>query len=232
MNRNLPVFAIIGMVFIGISAWFGIQTEPLPDTRNTNSRLEHISILENFTYRSYNNDLLVKILEADELLVTPRRVFVFNVNNVNEFTMHNARFNVYLHGNSESDMNPFSLLETSLASNTEQGGHTELSLPKEFGHITRAVIVNLIQNIYSDNVLKAVITARRAHFNKQDGKPEYLAVTLFDTKSANKIICKKALWNKDKNRFEIPGPYMLVSANNLERGRDIAVNLDFAIETM
>jgi hypothetical protein len=154
----------------------------------------------------------------------------FNVKNVNELTLTDARFDVYLREGKPANTDPFSVMESSLT--VQEGDKDERDWPKQFGLITRQVVKDLVQNIYQDQILVMVVKADTAYIDGETDGTEYLNTSLADARSNRTILCKKAIWDKKENVFKIPGPYLLSDSGQQKRGNAIKVDYEFIVETL
>jgi len=224
-----PGISGIFLPLFGLGIWFSVQGQDTVQVipRQTDPRV--MPILSSFTYNVYDSDELVNVLEAEDLNVNPRRMLFFNVKNVNELTLTDARFDVYLRDGKPADTDPFSVIESSLS--VQEDDKEGRDWPKQFGLITRQVVEGLVQNIYQDHILVMVVKADTVYIGEETDNTEYLNTSLKDVRSKRTILCKKAIWDKKENVFKIPGPYLLSESGQQKRGNAIKVDYDFTVET-
>ena len=86
----------IFLLLFGLGIWFSVQSQDTFQAIPQQTDRRVMPILSSFTYNVYDGDELVNVLEAEELTVNPRRMLFFNVKNVNDLTLTDARFDVYL----------------------------------------------------------------------------------------------------------------------------------------
>jgi len=191
-----------------------------------------MQLLDQFIYTAYENNLVTNVIKGDSLVVNPRRVGLFNVKNVNEITVSNARYDVYFHRGEEIALNPFSTIQGALSFQDSDDDPDSISLPAEFGVITRQVVNDLEQNIYHDKSLDMVISSRKVYVDNKDRVPVYLDTSFTDRHTGSRIFCKKAIWNKKEERFRIPGVYVLMQKGEQKRGHGISLDLDFIVRPL
>jgi hypothetical protein len=233
MRYSDLLWAGISGIFLplfGLGIWFSVQGQDTFQAIPQQTDRRVIPILSSFTYNVYDGDELVNVLEAEDLNVNPRRMLFFNVKNVNELTLTDARFDVYLHEGKPADTDPFSVMESSLS--VQEGDKDGRDWPKQFGLITRQVVKGLVQNIYQDQILVMVVKADTVYIDEDTDDTEYLNTSLTDARSNRTILCKKTIWDKKENVFKIPGPYLLSESGQQKRGNAIKVNYDFIVETL
>jgi hypothetical protein len=220
----------IFLLLFGLGIWFSVQSQDTFQAIPQQTDRRVMPILSSFTYNVYDGDELVNVLEAEELNVNPRRMLFFNVKNVNELTLTDARFDVYLREGKPANTDPFSVMESSLSvSEDDKDGQ---NWPRQFGLITRQVVNGLVQNIYQDEHLVMFVEADTVYIDAETNDTEYLNTSLTDIRSNRTILCKKAIWDKKENVFKIPGPYLLSDSGQHKRGNAIKVDYDFIVETL
>jgi hypothetical protein len=220
----------IFLLLFGLGIWFSVQSQDTFQAIPQQTDRRVMPILSSFTYNVYDGDELVNVLEAEELNVNPRRMLFFNVKNVNELTLTDARFDVYLREGKPANTDPFSVMESSLSvSEDDKDGQ---NWPRQFGLITRQVVNGLVQNIYQDEHLVMFVEADTVYIDAETNDTEYLNTSLTDIRSNRTILCKKAIWDKKENVFKIPGPYLLSDSGQQKRGNAIKVDYEFIVETL
>ena len=240
MSRELTVPGfLLALVLVGSGAMlyqFAMRPElrdinkPHQNSRRVDDRVSQL--LDQFVYTASENNLVTNVFKGDSLVVNPRRVGLFNVRNVNEITVSNARYDVYFHRGEEIALNPFSSIQGALSFQGSDDDPDSISLPAEFGVITRQVVNNLVQNIYHDKSLDMVISSRKVYVDNKDRVPVYLDANFTNRQTGSRIFCKKAIWNKKEERFRIPGVYVLMQQGEQKRGHGISLDLDFTIRSL
>lgn len=225
-----PGMSGIFLPLFGLGIWFSVQGQDTVQAIPQQTDRRAMPILSSFTYSVYESDELVNIVEAEDLNVNPRRMLFFNIKNVNELTLTNARFDVYLVEGKPAETDPFSVIKSSLS--VSEGDEDRQDWPKQFGLITRQVVRGLVQNIYQDADLIMVVKADTVYIDAETDGTEYLNTSLTDVRSNRTILCKKAIWDKKENVFTIPGPYLLSEPGLQKHGNAIKVNYDFIVETL
>lgn len=225
-----PGISGIFLLLFGLGIWLSVHDQDTFQEIPQKTDRRVIPILTSFTYNVYDGDELVNALEAEDLNVNPRRMLFFNIKNVNEMTLTDARFDVYLREGKPSDTDLFSVMESSVS--VQEDDKDGQDWPKQFGLITRQVVKGLVQNIYQDQILVMVVKADTIYMDRDTDDTEYLNTSLTDARSSRTILCKKAIWDKKENVFKIPGPYLLLESGQQKRGNAIKVNYDFTIETL
>ncbi|MEA2079431.1 MAG: hypothetical protein U9P00_06155 [Pseudomonadota bacterium] len=225
-----PGISGIFLLLFGLGIWFSVQGQDTVQAIPLQADRRVMPILSSFTYNVYDGGELINVLEAEDLNVNPRRMLFFNVKNVNELTLTDARFDVYLREGTPAATDPFSVMESYLT--VQEGDKDGRDWPKQFGLITRQVVKGLVQNIYQDQILVMVVKADTVYIDGGTDDTEYLNTSLTDTRSNRTILCKKAIWDKKENVFKIPGPYLLSESGQQKRGNAIKVGYDFIVETL
>jgi hypothetical protein len=225
-----PGVSGIVLLLFGLGIWFSVHNQDTFQAMPQQTDRRVMPILSSFTYNVYESDELVNVLEAEDLNVNPRRMLFFNIKNVNELTLTNARFHVYLREGKPSHTDPFSVTESALS--VSEGDEDDRDWPKQFGLITRQVVRGLVQNIYQDQILVMVVKADTVYIDEETDDTEYLNTSLTDVRSDRAILCKKAIWDKKEKAFKIPGPYLLSESGQQKRGNAIKVDYDFTVETL
>ena len=239
MSRGLTIPGfLLALVLVGSGTMlyqFAMRPElhdidrPHQNSRRVDDRVSQL--LDQFVFTESENNLVINVFKGDSLVVNPRRVGLFNVKNVNEITVSNARYDVYFHRGEEIALNPFSTIQGAL-SFQDSDDPNSISLPAEFGVITRQVVNNLVQNIYHDKSLDMVISSRKVYVDNKDRAPVYLDANFTNRHTGSRIFCKKAIWNKKEERFRIPGVYVLMQQGEQKRGHGISLDLDFTIRPL
>jgi hypothetical protein len=174
-----------------------------------------------FSYVTYNNQMPVIKVEADELKVNPRKYFVFNIRPFNEATLTNARIEVYFNGQEPSDVDPFSV-GRELLSIKEEGK----SRVKDMGLITRGLIKGLIVEIYKADEPWVIITAKEVIIDFKRKEATLVTARIEDTFSKMTITSKSVVWSSKDSVLRIPGVYRAETPSGKTSGKGLKLHLD------
>ena len=174
--------------------------------------------------REFDTQGLVHFLQCDEVYVRPRRMMFFNMRNVNEVYLRNARVKLFLRGDEPPEADLLDLNDERLT----PGGN--LRGAGTYGRITRTVVDGVLANIYADKHLKVIVRARQGSREVTQSMPELIWVTL--SGPVRQIAARRVVWDKVKREFRIPGKYRLRTAKGIQEGQSVRANLDLELSPL
>ena len=181
--------------------------------------------IKGLSYSKYNNDRLIARLDADELTVSQRRFWVFNILPFNEAILTNARLELHLYENknkgTHSDVDLLSSAK-SLLSVDEKGKSTSGA-----GLVTRVIIDSLVVEMYKADRLSMLIKAKKAYINFKRKKIDMKGVSLEDVFAGKLIKSESAIWDNESKVLKIPGEYTTETPEGITAGRRIEVDVGF-----
>ncbi len=181
--------------------------------------------IKNFNMRSYENDKCVDQIYADELKISLRKFFIFNIKPFNEMSLINATFTLYVY-DGLLIANGFNRIKIILSSDANNLFNSPL-LKVNTGLVTRGVITNFNLHILRKNKPSIIARSEKAilNFKKNQVTMEYGEVA--DMRSGNILQSDLIEWSNKTNTFQIPGGYSLLSGFARKAGKSAQLDLEF-----
>lgn len=216
----------VGMLALGILPWFGADGEPV--ALKAGRRIKQLPLqMSEFTYTSQDQNRLVHVLHAEQLVIRPRRFMVFNIKSVNEALLENARFEVHLYAEATTD-NTLSDYEKVLPFNREKRGNQRHGAV--VGMVTRLIANGVRVDIFREEIPAIILAAEYGLVEKRKPEAEFINAMLKDSRSDRIVRSRRILWDEKRMLFVIPGPYAISASGNDTRGKSIEIDLDFNIK--
>jgi hypothetical protein len=216
----------VGILALGILPWPGADGEPV--ALKVGRRIKQLPLqISEFTYTSQDQNRLVHVLHAEQLVIRPRRFTVFNIKSINEALVENARFELHLYAKAATD-NTLSDYEKVLPFNqAKRGNHRHGAV---VGMVTRLIANGVRVDIFRDEIPAIVLAAEYGLVEKRKPEAVFINAILKDSRSDRVVRSRTILWDEKRMLFVIPGPYVMSASGNDDRGKSIEIDLDFNIK--
>jgi len=218
----LPLYGCIalaaGLIALWIILWSGTDGEP--ETLKKSSRIKQMPLqISEFRYTSQDQDRLVHVLQAKQLVIQPRRFMVFNIKSINEAVLQNARLETHFYPESaKQSVMPF-------GQSTRGTRHTGSAV----GLVTRLIANRIRIDIFRGDMQAIVLAANYGLVEKKNSEAEFINAILKDSRSDRVIRSSRILWDEKRRLFVIPGTYAMSASGNDTSGQSIEIDLDFNI---
>ena len=173
------------------------------------------------TYSTYIEGQLVSRIQTDQLLITPRQFGMMRIKSVNEAVLVNARFEFQEHmAKGAEEGEPVESVDFS------QGieGLTQL---RGVGRVTRGNIAGMRLVYRQDQQPRLHMAARRAVLDFARGESRMEDVVIDCVAVRRRIHAATVYWDRDTQRFFIPGDYQLeLAPGKFTPGRGLIVDLE------
>jgi len=219
-------FGAIIILFLGLIVLASVpenETSPSP----TEGKRSHYPIwIKGLTATTFRDDKIINRIKTDELMINPRRFFIFSIKPFNELTFTNLRLEIHLNENEEifhENTNPFSLEEYIPSF---RGVGNDL---KGLGFLTRGVINGLVLEIYKGNTLSLLIYSKKAYIDFKKKKTDLIMCSIMDKLSGKRVASRLITWDNREKIFKIPGDYIAQTPSGMAKGKNINIDLDFRV---
>jgi hypothetical protein len=187
--------------------------------------------LTDFWYSAQDENGVLNTVEADNLVIRPRRYLVFNIKSLNEAILTRAHLQVHLRDKDNADVNPFDVKYEDIIPFTDSGAGSEnRSRGSGFGIVTRLLAEDLTLDVLRKASTTLVLTAERGLVENRKGEAQFINATLSDPRTGRLIRSNRILWDNKRKKFMVPGTYSLTAPRDQVRGEAISVDLDFNIK--
>lgn len=209
---------IVLLLWAGLSYDRGARLVPTVE-KSTGVAME----IEGLKYSNYRDDQLQSRVQAGQLVVVPRQIGIFQVQSINEAVITRFRIEV-MNSPEQKAEKPSISLPNELAD-----GIKGLASIKGSGRITKVTIAGLEVLALQGDQPKFVLHAKTGTFDARQKQLQLEGITLQQPASGMRIKSERALWNKKINAFEIPGPYELHTAEGVQKGERLYVDMNFRL---
>ena len=215
-----------GILSLGICPWPGTDSEPVPQETRTRAKQLPLQI-QHFRYVNQDNNRIVYALQAEQLLIRPRRFMVFNIKSVNEAVLKNARFETHFY--EETAMHtPLFDYQEALPFN-KGTGNKQRNGPI-IGLVTRLIAKGVRLDIFREEMPVMVLVAEYGLVENKKSEAEFINGIIKDSCSDRFIRSSRILWDDKIKVFVIPGAYTMSASGNSTNGESIQIDLDFNIK--
>lgn len=212
--------------FIGFIIFISGQKTPSREPPLVDEMSRHNPItIKGLSANKFNGKRLLTHLLVDEVKVSPRKYFVFNVRPFNEVIFSNVRFETHFYpdkqgmaGGINSILSEKEIMPTKGENNL--GG---------LGVITRGIVKGLDWEIFNGDKLFLRVKAKRACVDSKKDRTSLENVTLEQTSPKRTIVSKKVIWIGKGEVFEIPGDYLVLTPEGRVSGKGTQINVDFIV---
>lgn len=225
----LPFYGCIalaaGLIAVWILLWSGTDGEP--EAQKENGRIKRMPLqISEFRYTSQDQDRLVHVLQAKQLVIQPRRFMVFNIKSINEAVLQNARLETHFYPESAKQSSLFDFQEVMPFGQSTRGTrHTGSAV----GLVTRLIANRIRVDIFRGDRQAIVLAANYGLVEKKNSEAEFINAILKDSRSDRVIRSSRILWDEKRRLFVIPGTYAMSASGNDTSGQSIEIDLDFNI---
>lgn len=192
--------------------------------------------MKGLTYKSYEGGRLASKITADEIKISSRGFWIFNVKPFKEVVLENATIRVYLEKSeqpereidlSEQDVDLFFFGKEILTVGRKFNG-----VSPDKGFASRGVIIGLALEIYQSDELSILIKSRKAYVDFRKKELKMKDVIMKDLSTGRIIKSRLVIWNNKIKAFEIAGRYITKSQDGILNGKMIKIGLDFEISPL
>lgn len=182
--------------------------------------------IQDYITRRFDGDKILATLSADQLKVSPRNYYIFNIKSMNELILTNVKLETHCYpGMSEKGKKT-----VSLPSNKSILSFSDNLIPlKRTGFITRGVIKELTWIIFNADNPCLTVRARKAYLDLEKNDLELRNVIIENTLSKKLIVSRSASWHEKEKVFKIPGTYLAITPQGASRGNRIKLYLTSAL---
>lgn len=214
-----------GIPSLGILPWAATDSDPVP--QKTRARAKQLPLqIQDFSYTSQDENRIVQALQAEQLLIQPRRFMVFNIKSVNEAILQNARFEAHFYEETATHTPLFDYQEV-LPFN--KGTRDKYRNGPVVGLVTRLIAKGVRLDIFREEMQAIVLVAEYGLVEKQKSEAEFINGIIKDGHSDTFIRSSRILWDDKRKVFVIPGAYAMSASGNNTSGESIEIDLDFNI---
>ena len=229
-NSAYCTAACAGLLVLALSACTG--NEPLPSQLEQPVSRQRLPLkITGLVYSAQNERGVVYALQADQLLIKPRKFRLFNIRNVNEAVLDNARFETRFYADTTSEQRLFDY-EAVLPVGDDDSDSDRHRSRSGYGLVTRLVANRVKFDIFRSEQKSMTLTAALGLLENKKREAEFLNATLRDMRSARRISSRKIIWDAKNSVFVIPGSYVLHSPAKDVVGESIKVDMDFIIKPL
>jgi hypothetical protein len=176
--------------------------------------------IKGINHTIYEDNRLVAQIKADEIKINPRKFYIFNISTLNELTVINADFEVYLYPDiKKNGIFPFT---NNILPVTEKQ-----HMPKEFGLITRGIIKGLSLKAHRSNKPFLIVKAANGYIDFKNKRIILEKASVEEISSGKRIISDSIVWDQKGKVFKIRDEYLAVTPKGKASGRGVQFNLDF-----
>ena len=225
----LPYFGSIALatslLALAILHWPG--TNSVPAAPEASGRIKRMPLqISEFTFTSQDQDRLVHVLQAKQLVIRPRRFMVFNIKSLNEVVLQNARLETHFYKESAKQSSLFDFQEVVPFDQSSSGKHHTGSA---VGLVTRLIADRVRVDIFREDIQAIVLAAEYGLVEQKKTGAEFFNAILKDSRSDRVIRSSRVLWDETRMLFVIPGSYAMSASGNNTSGQSIEIDLDFNI---
>ncbi|MGD2073490.1 MAG: hypothetical protein PVI91_06620 [Gammaproteobacteria bacterium] len=218
------VILAAGLLLLSVFPLPELHRDPLTQVTSTRNKRLPLLIKE-FRYTGQDQNRLVHVLEARELVVQPRRFAVFNIKSINEAVLRAAHFEVHFY---EDGIENTPLFDYQEVQPFTEGSHKRRN-GSLIGLVTRVIANGVRYDIFRNEKRKMVLVAEHGVMEKRKSGVEFFHAVIKDSGSDRFIRSRKILWNEHRKVFVIPGAYAMSASGNNTSGEAIEIDLDFTI---
>lgn len=179
-------------------------------------------LIKGLRYESHQNGTITSKLTADELKVTPRKFFIFNVRPFNELNLSNAVVELHMYTDSMED-NAHGIKGSREANILFGKGNN--TFMKQTGVITRGLIDNVTFKIYQDGNLLFLAKANKAYIDFKKDEARLENATIHDILSKRLIRSELIVLKNKESTFSVPGHYIILSHAGLKKGYGMKIKI-------
>ena len=214
-----------GGAIVAILLWVGFFYDSgsglVPSaTKSTGVAME----IEGLKYANYKDGKLQSRVQAAQLIVVPRKIGAFQIKSINEAVI--TRFRLEMHSsNLAAEQN-----KTGTALPDElSDGIKGLAAIKGTGRIVKMTIAGMEILSLRDEKPEFILQASVGSFDARQKQLQLENVTMLQPGNHLRLTTDLAIWNKEINAFEVPGPYVLYRGKEVVKGERVFIDLAFRI---
>ncbi len=180
--------------------------------------------IEGLKYSNYKEGKLQSRVQAAQLMVVPRKIGAFQIKSINEAVI--TRFRLEMH----SSNLPAEPIKTGSALPDElSDGIKGLAAIKGTGRIVKMTIAGMEILSLRDEKPEFILQARVGSFDARHKQLQLENVIMQQPEKHLRLTTDRAIWNKEINAFEVPGPYILHRGKEVIKGERVFIDLAFRI---
>ena len=209
---------ISGLLWVGVFYDSGSRLTPTVE-KSTGVDME----IAGLKYSNYKEGKLQSRVQAEQLMVVPRKIGAFQIKSINEAVI--TRFRLEMHSsNLAAEPKTGSALPDELSD-----GIKGLAAIKGTGRIVKMTIAGMEILSLRDEKPEFILQARVGSFDARHKQLQLENVTMLQPENHLRLTTDLAIWNKEINAFEIPGPYVLYRGKEVVKGERVFIDLAFRI---
>jgi len=219
------IVLVAGILSLGIISWTGTDSDPVPVRTRAPSKQLPLQIRD-FRYSSQDENRIVHALQAEQLVIQPRRFRVFNIKSVNEAVLQNAHFESYSYKKTAMHTPLLEYQKVIPFSKGARGRHRNGSVT---GLVTRLIAKGVRFDIFRDGRQSIALTAEYGLVEKKRSEAEFVNGIIKDSRSDRVIRSSRILWKEKRKVFVIPDAYAMSASGTHTTGKSIEIDLEFNI---
>jgi len=233
--RNMkPSFALkfsvaaVLVVAVGTVIWLSVWGDATSDRAALSEDVDTSNPLwiQGYIARRFDGDKILAMLNADQLKVSLRNYYIFNIKSVNELTLTNVKLETHCY----PDMSEKYKKTVSFLPNESILSFSNNLIPiKKTGFITRGVIKEFTWKIFNADNPCLTVKARKAYLDLEKNDLELRNVIIENSLSKKLIVSRSASWREKEKVFKIPGTYLAITPEGTSRGNRIKLYLTSAL---
>lgn len=185
--------------------------------------------ISGLSLHQYQSGLLTAKISAERFSVASRKFGIFSILPLREATFIHPKVEIFqLQDAPSKGINLFPFFPDGLDGS---GTGQESFFSNEIGVVTRILLKNLELQIYKEGKLAVKVFAREGTIHPAKKDFQIYDVTMENPGLNRMVKGPRAVWNGRESRFHFPGTYSLRTAGGEEKGRGLALDLDFNIKT-
>ena len=210
---------VTGLLWVGFFYDSGSRLTPTVE-KSTGVDME----IAGLKYSNYKEGKLQSRVQAAQLMVVPRKIGAFQIKSINEAVI--TRFRLEMHSsNLPAEPNKTrSVLPDELSD-----GIKGLAAIKGTGRIVKITIAGMEILSLRDEKPEFILQARVGSFDARQKQLQLENVTMLQPENHLRLTTDLAIWNKEINAFEVPGPYVLYRGKEVDKGERVFIDLAFRI---
>lgn len=215
-----------GGLIVAVLLWVGFFYDrgsrliPSPAEQPSGVAIE----IEGLKSTNYKEGKLQSRVQAAQLVVVPRKIGVFQIQSINEAVI--SRFRLEMHNTAR----PVEQNSSTAALPDElSDGINGLASIKGSGRIVKVTIADMEILSIRENKPEFILQARVGTFDARHKQLQLENVIMQQPENHLRLTTDRAVWNKEINAFEVPGPYVLHRGNEVVKGEHIFIDLAFRI---
>jgi len=214
---------------LGLSLWGRSPKQRIVPVRAPTSVFSStITTIKGFSLAAQNDDRLLFKVDADELTIQPRSLFVFNIKSIDEIFIKNGVVVLYMHQEEVKNTDLLSFVDTSIILDPSKA-QTLRDIALRLG----MRIQTFTLHIYKDNTLAFTVQAEEAIVTFFGQKTIRMKNCILEDVLAHRsIMSKLIIWDAQQKTFKVPNDYLAVTPRGKATGQRIKIDINFVVTTL